>query len=222
MPAGPALLEVLAGLIQRTYGFHAGLGDLGRFVVGDLGYRRLRSRGPVVRTGRSLEEGARLLLRSEGAHWAAAIYYPDALIEQLERHDPRQELGDHNVDAFAVFVEELDHLLTLADRARPGRPALTLLELEWHAEVTKYLSCAHFLARTRGLRRLGPAQRLWLRFRLFERAEYAEPDPEVNARYREARRRAVRLLDRIQGLLPAERIAYLRAFHREGHSPDYS
>lgn len=217
MPTEPALLEDLAGLIQRTYSFQAGLGDLGRFVVGDVGYRYLRSKGPVVRTGRASTEGARLLLRSVGDRWAAAIYYPDALIERLEQHDPRRELGDHNVDAFAIFVEELDHLLTLADRARPDFPSLTLLELEWHAEVTKYLACAHFLARTRGQSRLGPAQRLWLRFQLFERAEYAEPDPEVNARYREARRRAVRLLNRLQGLLPVERIEYLRSFHREGH-----
>jgi hypothetical protein len=170
---GGSLLEVLARLIERTYDFRAGLGDLGRFVVGDEGYRRLAAGRIVLRkSGGSGPEGAAVLIRREGDRWAAAIYYPDELVARLERYDPRRGLRESNVDAFAVFVEELDHLLTLADRARPGKPPLTLLELEWHAEVTKYLACAHFLAHTVGRATLGPSERQWLRYRLFDCGEF--------------------------------------------------
>jgi hypothetical protein len=215
--AGRSLLESLAGLIERTYAFRAGLGDLGRFIVGDAGYRRLAATREVRRVVERTGAGARLLVRPEGEGWAATIYYPDSLISCLERHDPRRSLGEANLDAFAVFTEELDHLLTLADRARPGRPPLTLLEMEWHAEVTKYLTCAHFLARIRRRSRLGPAERQWLRYRLFESAEFVEPDPEVNRRYRESRKLAVRMLERLRPLPPAERLRRLRRFHRDSH-----
>jgi hypothetical protein len=211
------LLDSLSGLIERTYAFHSGIRDPGAFVVGDEGYRRLLAGRHVVLSADAAACRARVLLRPVGERWAVALYYPDALIERLERNDPRRGLGDRNVDDFATFVEELDHLLTLADRARPDRPPLTLLELEWHGEVTKYLCTAHFLARGLGLRDLTPSDRVWLRFHLFEKTDFVEPDPRVNERYRRARRQAVRFLDGMVQLSPADRVAMLRRFHRASH-----
>jgi hypothetical protein len=211
---GASLLELLAGLIERTYSFRAPLGELGRFVVGDEGYERLVAGRLLVREVAPSASGARLLLRPEGARWALALYYPDSLIARLEEHDPRRGIGPQNLAAFAVFVEELDHLLTVADRSRPGRPPVSLLELEWHAEVTKYLASAHFLARTLGRERLGEGPRCWLRYHLFERGACAEADPALRRRYREARRLAVRFLDRLGPLERGERLRRLRGFHR--------
>jgi hypothetical protein len=96
-----------------------------------------------------------------------------------------QGLGDANVDAFAIFVEELDHFLVIAERARHARP-VSLLELELHAGVTKYLLCALFLSRRADVqgepggprrtdRRLADEDRLWLRWHLFGSSSTRKP-----------------------------------------------
>jgi hypothetical protein len=150
------------------------------------------------------------LVRPFGGVTQAALYYPDALVRHLEIHDPRRGLGDQNIDAFATFAEELDHLLTLASRSAAGR-TVTLLELELHAAVTKYLVVIHFLGRLTGRRRVAELHRLWARHHLFEK--YAPGGGEEGDRYRTAARlagRYVALLDAIPG---AVRRAELIAFH---------
>ena len=122
--------------------------------------------------------------------------------------------------AFATFVEELDHFLLIAESARSRRP-VSLLELELHANVTKYLVCALFLARAGSAGKGGEASlenRLWLRWHLFEKAEFQEPDPQVQTRYRDASRFARRFLDRLDADPSASaRLARLRAFHDSSH-----
>jgi len=39
----PSLLEQLQGVIERTYDLDTGVRDIGRFVIGDEGYRNLYS-----------------------------------------------------------------------------------------------------------------------------------------------------------------------------------
>jgi hypothetical protein len=190
-----ALLPILQSVIERSYGMHRVVGDAGRFLIGERGYRLLYG-------GRESEDGgeqprARLLVRSLDSGLRAALYYPDALVLHLERHDPRAGLGDDNIDAFATFVEELDHLLVVACRAASGR-TVTLLELEHHAAVTKYLLVVHFLGRLTGRRRLSEFHRLWARHHLFEK--YADAGDEEGERYLEAARlagRYVRILERL-------------------------
>ncbi len=212
------LVDALALLLERTYDTGVSLVPVGRFVVGDEGYRRLvagrRVRQKVAHTG----AGARLLLRPLGdaGPWAAALYLPDGLVEHLEREDPRRVLHAGNVDAFATLVEEVDHLVTFADRAIHGGPEVTLLELEWHAGVSKYLVLAHFLGRLAGGRPLAPGERRFLLWHLFHKGDWAEPDPEVRARYEDATRLALRFVEDLGGRPPAERIRRLRRFH---HAP---
>ena len=204
-----ALLPILQALIERSYGMPRLVDDVGRFLIGDGGYRLLYG-------GRSSADGgeqprARLLVRSEVSTLRASLYYPDALVLHLERHDPRAGIGDENIDAFATFVEELDHLLTLACRAAAGR-TVTLLELEHHAAVTKYLLVVHFLGRLTGRRSVSEFYRLWARHHLFEK--YADRQDGREGHYHEAARLAGRYVRILGRLSAAERRTELRAFHR--------
>jgi len=206
-----------------------GIVGIGRYVIGDEGYRLFYLSpgrgGAPSGSGRRQVAGqaggrARVLVHDAPGTVAAHIYFPDALIRNLEQYPPTRGLGEENVDGFATFVEEIDHLLLIAERARLGRP-VSLLELEMHANVTKYLVCALFLARGRrgeGRGSVEPEDRLWLRWHLFEKAEFAEADPEVQCRYRDASCFAHRFLDRLESAREASaRLALLRAFHDSSH-----
>jgi hypothetical protein len=248
MARAVSLLERLQGIIERTYRMSTGIEEIGRFVLGDDGYRRVYgSVDPVqkVLAAGWAEPGPRLLLRHEGEGFRAAIYYPDRLVGRLETRPPTSGLDEENIDDFAAFVEELDHLLCVAARLRERRP-FTLLELELHANVTKYFVAALFLGAARRARssgatsrcasasppggsrrsgvgvsprrdRLGATERAWLRWHLFDKIEYADADPEIRARYRDAARYAWRFLSRIERLPAERRLAALRDFHRRTH-----
>ncbi len=210
MSGGRSLLEGVQGLLRRTYRLRADL-EAGRFVIGDSGFRELygggrRPGGPSSAGG----SGARTLLRETPEGLRACIYYPDRLIERLEAYPPQRGLRDENVEAFATLVEELDHLLCIADGAERGR-SLSLFELELHANVSKHLVLARFLAGRAG--RLSARRRTWLRYHLFEKQRYCDDDPAVRQRYRDAARWAVRFLDRLAAVEPARRIELLRRFH---------
>jgi hypothetical protein len=145
-----------------------------------------------------------------------SLYLPDHLIRTLELRDPSRRLDAANIDAFAVFVEELDHLLLLASRSRGG-PPLTMLEMELHANVTKELVVRHYLARLGRLRRLPPEAVAWVRHHLFEKRRFADPDPLLRRRYRDAARFAVRYLRHLDRLSPRHRVRSLRRFSRMSH-----
>lgn len=205
------LVEVLKSLIERTYGIRPLLGDLAPFIVGDDGLKRLYADAPEeARSG-----GARILLRHADGELRACFYCPDALVRHLERHNPLLGLGDDNIEEFGVLVEEVDHLVTLASRVDEGRP-VRLLELEHHANVTKYLTVMHFLGRQSGRRRVADSLRQWARHHLFERLSGAAGQSEE--RYREAARLAWQYLRTFERLPPAERRTEIRAFHRRPFS----
>lgn len=207
----PSLLDTVHGLLRRTYELRAAPLELTRFVIGDRGYAMLYG-GERFRSIRTLSAlGARTLVRETPDGIRATVYYPDAMIRQLERHPPQHGLSEANVDAFAVLVEELDHLLVIAERARADRP-VTLFELELHANVSKHLVLSRFLAGS--ARRLDPAKRAWLRHHLFDGVRYSDSDPAVRRRYREAARWAVRLVDELPAVPPRRRLDTLRRFHR--------
>lgn len=223
-----SLLEKLQGLIERTYDLSTGIDDIGAFVIGDEGLRALYgatsladkvSEAAVIPSRGAVLEAppqaltARTLVRQKGEELRLTLYYPDALVEHLENHPPLRALDERNVDAFAVFVEELDHLLHIAHRRRAGL-SLTLLELEWQANVTKVEVVRHLLAKRLAPRPLGESEERWVRFHLLEKHEFAEQEAEVLARYREAARLTRRTLDALEPLAPAERLAALRGFAR--------
>lgn len=204
------LLDTLCALLRRTYALTAPLLPIGRYVIGDAGLRTLYPNGErAVLSG--TESGARLLVRDAGSGVHACIYYPDAMIRRLEEKPPQRGLDEDNVDAFAVLVEELDHLLVTAERAHAGR-GVSLLELEVQANVSKDLVLSRFLARPRG--RLDKNRRAWLRYHLFDARTYCDDDPEVRNRYAEASRLALRFLRSLEHVPQAMRVEMLRRFHR--------
>lgn len=218
-----SLLESLQGLIERTYDLETGVADIGRFVIGDEGYRKIYgdlSRPPstgvappgITFAGTS-GGGARTLVREAEAGLALSIYYPDSLVRCLEENDPTRCLDDVNVGPFNVLVEELDHFLVIAERYR-NRRVMSLLDLELHANVTKYLVLKMFVAKLRGVRRLSEEDTLWVRYQVFEKGEFIEPDPDVCERYRSASRLAGRYVKALDGLSPPVRVPELRRFHR--------
>lgn len=201
-----SLLEALKSLIERTYGMPPLMDDVGRYVIGDRGLRALYGH-----PGDGGADGARLLVRESRHGIRATLYYPDALVRHLERHNPLDGLGDVNIQEFAVLIEELDHLLTVAHRAAQGR-RVSRLELEHHAAVTKYLVVVHFLGRQLRRRRLPEVLRLWVRHQVLGR--YSEGSGESAARYREAARLAHRYLAYLEALPAQARRQELLAFHR--------
>ena len=206
------LLEAVRGLLERTYRMRTSVADLGSFVIGDLGYRELYgSEHSALDVGSAAGASlAKTLVRETVGGTAVCVYFPDSLIRCLEDFPPQHGLGAQNLDAFATFVEEIDHLLVIAERTLERRP-VSLFELELHANVSKYLVLARFLAGSRD--GLEAAKRLWLRHRLFEGIRFCDEDPAVRDRYRDAARWAQRLLHGLSSLRSTERIAALRQFH---------
>jgi hypothetical protein len=206
-----SLLDNVQGLLSRTYDMETGGVHPHHFVIGDRGLRRLYDGAQELRSvGASPGAGARTLVRETEHGLRASIYYPDRLIACLERHPPQRGLSDANVDAFATLVEELDHFLLIVTRARRERP-LSLFELELHANVSKHLVLARFLAGNRG--RLSPRRRAWLEAHLFGGVEYTDSDSAVRRRYQDAARWAVRFLHGLGRLPTRTRLRSLRDFH---------
>lgn len=211
-----SLLEDVQAVLERTYRMHTGVADIGRFVIGDVGYRELYRESAVTASTGEAEStgmGARTLIRDTSEGLRVCIYYPDAMIQRLEAHPPQRGVTDDNVDAFAVLVEEVDHLLCVAERAWEGR-AVSLFELELHANVSKHMVLARFVAGRR--RALDERRRTWLKYHLFHKASPADADLEVRGRYRDAARWALRFVEAGRRLAPARRIDLLRRFHVAG------
>lgn len=217
-----SLIEALQRIIERTYDLKTGVSDIGRFIIGDEGYRRIKAPGSgsvidklkqhqVLSGGAG--EGARTLVRPTDEGLVLSVYYPDDLVECLETHNPTRYLDDRNIDAFAVLVEELDHFLVIAERYR-SRGVMSLLDLELHANVTKYLMLAMFAGKHRGTGRLSESDRAWIRFHLFDKAEFCEPDEDVRSRYREAVKLAARYTGSLDAMPREMRPAELKRFHR--------
>src|SRR5207302_3581585 len=124
-------------------------------------------------SARELNEIARTFLRYAGDQLYVGIYYSRWLIDQLERHDPRAGLGDHNIRSLIVFVEEINHALHAALQFKNGQREIGsedfARDLELQAQVDTYLVLLLFVSFFRKTQRVSRADRRWLRFHLFVR-----------------------------------------------------
>jgi hypothetical protein len=207
----PSLLARIQRLIESTYDWSTDIYSLDPYLVGDHGYA-------VHYAGRSIfgHTGAdqpRTFVTYVGGPIRLGIYYPDSLIRRLEEANPLHGITHENVLPFAALVEELDHFLMLAWSARHQRE-VSLLELEFHANVTTYLVLAHFLGRTTGRIRLSTEQRKWIRKNLFDGVGESLPEPH-RSRYRNASRLALAFLMSLERLNGEEKLRFLRRFARQ-------
>jgi len=170
-------------------------------------------------SARELSELARTFLRHAGDQLYVGIYYSRWLIDQLERHDPRAGLGDHNIRSLIVFVEEINHALHAALQFKNGQHEIGsedfARDLELQAQVDTYLILLFFIAFFRKTQRVSRADRRWLRFHLFARQRpEAFRDQNLRGRYLETCELAAsytHFLDTLNGMRRLEEIRKFRS-----------
>jgi len=207
-----SLLTLLQRIIEASYDWNTGIQDLGPYLVGDEGYRALYQEREVLGVLPGMESGPRTLVTWKGGEVRLGVYYPDELIRRLEERNPLCGIGEENIIPFSLLVEELDHLLMIAWCVRHGR-VVRLMELEFHANLTKYFVLAHFLGRASRRSQLSSLQRRWLDFLLFHEVGEDLPEP-YRHRYRTAARLARSFLAALEGLAAPARLIALRRFAR--------
>src|SRR5437762_9958559 len=175
-------------------------------------------------SARELNEIARTFLRHAGDQLYVGIYYSRWLIDQLERHDPRAGLGDHNIRSLIVFVEEINHALHAALQFKNGQHEIGsedfARDLELQAQVDTYLILLFFIAFFRKTQRVSRADRRWLRFHLFVRQRpEAFRDANLRGRYLETCELAAsytQFLDTLNGMRRLEEIRKFRSLDYGG------
>jgi hypothetical protein len=176
------------------------------------------------KSARELSELARTFLRRADDRLYVGIYYSRWLIEELERHDPRAGLGDHNIRSLIAFVEEINHALHAALQFRSGTRELDSEDfarnLELQAQVDTYLVLLLFVAFFRKTQRVSKTDRRWLRFHLFARqCPDAFSSRNLRARYLETSELAssyTRYLDTLNGMRRLEEIRAFRSLDYAG------
>jgi hypothetical protein len=164
-----------------------------------------------------LAETARTFLRASGGQLRIGIYYSQWLIEQLERHDPRAGLSDHNIRELIAFVEEINHALHAALQfhagTAPTQDESYARNLELQASVDTYLVLTLFMA---FFRKPGPITRFdrrWLRFHLFEsRTGNAYASHQLRERYSETTLLAKTYTRHLESLAASRRVEEIRRF----------
>jgi hypothetical protein len=174
-------------------------------------------------SARELSELARTFLRTADERLYVGIYYSQWLIEQLERHDPRAGLSDHNIRSLIVFVEEINHALHAALQFKSGLREITSEDfarnLELQAQVDTYLVLLLFVAFFRKAQRVSRTDRRWLRFHLFARqCPDTFEDRNLCARYLETTELAANYTHYLDALNGTRRLDEIRRFR----SLDYS
>jgi hypothetical protein len=170
-------------------------------------------------SARELSELARTFLRTSDDQLYVGIYYSRWLIEQLEKHDPRTSLGDHNIRSLIAFVEEINHALHASLQFKAGVRGIQgedfARNLELQARVDTYLVLLLFVAFFRKTQKVSRADRRWLRFHMFSSlSANAYSDANLRGRYIETTELAAeytRYLDALNGIRRVEEIRVFRA-----------
>ena len=153
-----------------------------------------------------------LLLCERDGELELGLFVDPQTLANLERHDPRQGVGDHNLGDLCIALEGVSHFVFLAHRAREDMP-VSSLELELQAEIDKYVTCV-----------LLEAPSAELRARLFERVHFAlDLSAEERERYAMANDCAARYAKQLESRFVDERripdmLEELRRFYRKNLS----
>jgi len=169
-------------------------------------------------SARELSELARTFLRKADDRLYVGIYYSRWLIEQLEKHDPRQSINDANIRCLIAFVEEINHALHAAIQFQRGVREIASEDfarnLEIQAQVDTYLVLLLFVAFFRKTQKVSRTDRRWLRFHLFSRhTPHAYADANLRGRYIETTELAAQYTLFLDALNGARRVEEIRLFH---------
>lgn len=169
-------------------------------------------------SARELSELARTFLRSADDQLYVGIYYSRWLIDQLEKHDPRNGLSDQNIRSLIVFVEEINHALHASLQFKEGirqiRTESFARNLELQARVDTYMVLLLFVAFFRRTQKISRTDRRWLRFHMFGRLDKAAySDPNLRGRYLETDELASSYTTYLDTLNGMRRVEELRSFH---------
>jgi hypothetical protein len=206
------LINELQKKIEKTYALDTGITNIEQYIIGDKGYEEFYAK-EKIRTVVHSQSGARVLIRDAGDALKVSIYYPDALIRELEDNDPRLGIHDENIDLCASFVEELDHFLFIARNYKLNRP-FSLLELELQANVTKYLVLKYFVALQNRSLKLSEFDREYIRHHLFYKRNFDIENISERKRYEDAGKFGMIYTKQIDLLSHEERLRDLRRFSR--------
>jgi hypothetical protein len=207
------LFSQIQKLFERTYA-QVGIN------LEDCLIDRRRCRQLSVLAGKSARELsvlARTFLRAADNRLYVGIYYSHWLIEQLERHDPRAGISDHNIRSLIAFVEEINHALHAALQFQKGAREIDSEDfarnLELQAQVDTYLVLLLFVAFFRKTQRVSRKDRRWLRFHLFARqCPNAFADRNLRARYLETTELATSYTHYLDTLNAIRRVDEIRLF----------
>ena len=207
------LFSQIQKLFERTYA-QVGIN------LEDCLIDRRRCRQLSVLAGKSARELsvlARTFLRTADNRLYVGIYYSRWLIEQLERHDPRAGISDHNIRSLIAFVEEINHALHAALQFQNGAREIDSEDfarnLELQAQVDTYLVLLLFVAFFRKTQRVSQKDRRWLRFHLFARqCPNAFTDRNLRARYLETTELAASYTHYLDTLNAVRRVDEIRSF----------
>jgi hypothetical protein len=207
------LFTQIQGLFERTYA-HVGI-NLESCLIDRQRCHQLSLL--AGHSARELSELARTFLRTANDRLYVGIYYSRWLIEQLERHDPRAGIGDHNIRSLIAFVEELNHALHAALQFQSGRREIAAEDfsrgLELQAQVDTYLVLLLFVAFFRKTQRVSRADRRWLRYHLFAaKNPGAYRDANLRGRYLETTELAATYTSYLDTLNAVRRLDEIRRF----------
>jgi hypothetical protein len=208
------LFSEIQSLFERTYSA-VGI-NLEDCLVTEQRSRKLSQLAGA--SARELSGLARTFLRRSGDQLRVGIYYSGAVIESLERNDPRRILHDGNIRSLIIFIEEINHAVHAALQFQAGvreiQEETFARNLELQSQVDAYLVLLLFVGLIRKAKRVSARDRRWLRWHLFGRTGgECHRSARMRERYGETRALAhdyTRHLDSLRGL---QRVEEIRAFY---------
>ena len=190
--------------LESLYGVEAGL-DVDDYLISD---REVLEVLEDPQESRDVNE--KLLVRQNEDHLELSLFIDASVLDELDSHDPRICLDEHNLGAYWTVVEGVSHFLYVVVNATDEHP-ITLLELELQAEVDKFVTSWFMHEEPREGR---------LHARLFEETEFDSAlDAHGLERYQRANRYAGKYCHQLSPLLSREErhehaLSDLRVFYR--------
>jgi len=210
-----SLLKELQTITERTYRLYSGI-NLEEFVIGRRRFADLSSRCAAETV--ELSQAARVFFRRSGEALYLAMYFSDEVISRLERNDPRRGVNEGNIEAFMVFIEEINHCVHGVVKFLRGETAVGeevfARDLELMAKIDAYQTLKFFLAYFNRSRRLENFDRMWIRHHLFERSRADYASPRLSRRYAETNRLGEKYTRYLDDMSPESRLREMRRFQK--------